>query len=180
MANRKGVLMNLLECEGQHLHAVLVRLVLREDVAEDLMQELFIKLMRSDGFFEAANRVGYAYRTAITLASNWRRSQQRRRDRADWPDDAPAANTSPLSQAIQTEQIERILDGLCYLPDVSREVVVMRYIQQKPYAEIGEQIGRDAHQARAICHKAVRQLRRRLVESHARVEEKRHDRSPGS
>ena len=37
-------LLTLLETTGRRLHVLLVRLTQREDVAEDLMQELFLKL----------------------------------------------------------------------------------------------------------------------------------------
>ena len=42
--------LSLLEAEGPRLYALLARITLREDVAEDLMQELFLKLNRSRPF----------------------------------------------------------------------------------------------------------------------------------
>jgi len=105
---------------------MLTRLVLREDAAEDLMRELFLKLRRSDGFLEARNPTAYAYRTAITLACNWRRGQQRARDRVARRGRVTEEEVTPLSHAIRAEEIQRILDAISHLPDLSREAVVMR------------------------------------------------------
>jgi hypothetical protein len=49
-------LLEFLESSGPGLHALLTRLTLREDAAEDLMQELFIRLSKSKAFEKARNR----------------------------------------------------------------------------------------------------------------------------
>src|SRR5262245_22798320 len=70
-----GVL-RLLEVHGAELHALLARLTLRAGVAEDLLQELFLKLRGSAGFVRADDRKAYAIRTAIHLAFDWRRRRR--------------------------------------------------------------------------------------------------------
>jgi len=64
-------LLAMLDRSGPHLHVLLTRLTLREDVAEELMQELFLKLSRSDGFRRAHDPVAYACRAATHLAFDW-------------------------------------------------------------------------------------------------------------
>ena len=44
MGDRQKELLELLETSGPHLMALLTKLTLREDVAEELMQDLFVKL----------------------------------------------------------------------------------------------------------------------------------------
>ena len=53
---------------GPRLHAILLRLTLRADVAEDLMQDLFCKLAENQRFATAASPVAYATRMATNLA----------------------------------------------------------------------------------------------------------------
>ena len=43
-------LLEMLESVGPRVHALFTKLTSRVDAAEDLLQELFIKLLRSDGF----------------------------------------------------------------------------------------------------------------------------------
>ena len=68
-------LLKLLDRQGPSLHAMLTRLTFREDVAEDLMQELFLKLAGSKGLDKVGNLAAYARTTAINLAFDWRRRE---------------------------------------------------------------------------------------------------------
>jgi DNA-directed RNA polymerase specialized sigma24 family protein len=77
LRSRQKELLELLDKSGADLYALLTRLTLREDVAEELMQELFIKLNHSRGIGNVANWNAYARRSAINLAFDWRRSQKR-------------------------------------------------------------------------------------------------------
>jgi len=76
LRSRQKELLELLDKSGADLYALLTRLTLREDVAEELMQELFIKLNNSRGIGKIANWNAYAHRAAINLAFDWRRSHK--------------------------------------------------------------------------------------------------------
>ena len=152
-------LLGFLETHGAELHALLTRLVLRADVAEDLLQDLFLKLQRADGFARAANRRAYAFRAAVHLAFDWRRARRPTQPLAAEP--AVAADT-PLDRLIDAEELERVLDAVAQLPDLGRQVVVLHYLQQQEYATIARQLGKTDHQVRALCSKALAQLRTAL------------------
>lgn len=49
---------------GERLYATLTRLTLRRAVADELMQELFLRLSQSDGFDAASDKAAYAWRAA--------------------------------------------------------------------------------------------------------------------
>ncbi len=68
-----------LEEQGARLHALLVRLTLRTDVADDLMQDLFCKLSHDARWLAARNPTAYAVRMATNLAFDHRRAQARLR-----------------------------------------------------------------------------------------------------
>jgi RNA polymerase sigma factor (sigma-70 family) len=152
----------LLETAGPRLHALLWRLTLRLDIAEDLMQELFINLDRSPGFIAADDPLAYARRAAVNLALNWRRSQSRRIDRSELSCQIPALNEPALAGLIQHEQVDRVLDAMAHLSDTMRQVVVLHYFQQEPYDAIASTMGKTEHQVRALCSKAIQQLRHAL------------------
>jgi DNA-directed RNA polymerase specialized sigma24 family protein len=50
---------------------------LREEVAEDLMQELFLKLSGPSAFQKADDPPAYAFRSAIHIAFDWRKNQSK-------------------------------------------------------------------------------------------------------
>jgi RNA polymerase sigma-70 factor (ECF subfamily) len=149
-------LLAILDAHGAELYALLTRLTLRSGVAEDLMQELFLRLQSADGFARAANRKAYVFRTAIHLAFDWRRARR--------PTQLlrmePASPAEPaLAHLIDVEEREQVLEALHYLSELGRQVVVLRYLQQHGYAQIAEQVDKTEHQVRGICYKALEQLR---------------------
>jgi RNA polymerase sigma factor (sigma-70 family) len=155
-------LLEFLESSGPGLHAMLTRLTLREDAAEDLMQELFIRLSKSKAFEKARNRQAYARRCAINLAFDWRqRSRPNHLPLAEVREQASSGG-SPLQRLIHREEMERILQAIGRLRGISRESFVMRYIQQESYEQIAQEMGRQPHQVRALCSKAMAQLRNAL------------------
>ncbi len=159
MQDRQKELLELLDKSGANLYALLTRLTLREDIAEELMQELFLKLSNSSRFDKARNRQAYARKAAINLAFDWRRSLKRNPLRLDQICEPASNDSSPLGKLVQTEELEEILNAIGQLNRSSREAFVMRYIQQEPYDYIAEQSGKTAHHVRALCSRALNRLR---------------------
>ena len=159
MRSRQKELLELLDKSGADLYALLTRLTLREDVAEELMQELFIKLNNSTSFGKIANWNAYARRSAINLAFDWRRSQKQTVLRLRQVAEPVSNDDSPLGKLIHSEEMQKTLDAVGKLKKSSREVLIMRYLQQESYDNIAEQLGKTSHQVRALCSRAIRNLR---------------------
>ncbi|MFQ6036815.1 MAG: RNA polymerase sigma factor, partial [Sedimentisphaerales bacterium] len=140
MRERQEELLELLDKSGASLYALLTRLTLREDVAEELMQELFIKLGNTKPN-RIANWAAYAHRAAINLAFDWRRRQKQAALSLDQIHEPASNYNSPLSKLINAEELQAILNAIAQLNKTSRQVLVMRYIQQQPYDDIAEQMG---------------------------------------
>ena len=163
MRSRQKELLDMLDKSGADLYALLTRLTLREDIAEELMQELFIKLNNSRGIGNVANWDAYARRAAINLAFDWRRSQKRTIMSMGQVSEPVSNDDSPLRKLIHSEELQETLDAVGQLKKSSREVLVMRYLQQESYDNIAEQLGKTSHQVRALCSRAIRNLRDVLI-----------------
>lgn len=159
-------LLDLLDGSGPYLHALLTRLSLSEHTAEDLMQELFIKLARSKHFHKADHPAAYAARAAINLAFDHRRRQKM--NPLPLPDQfsLPDHQSSPLHNLIQAEQLQQILDATAHLSPMLRDAFILRHVQQESYETIADQLQRSPHQARALCSRAIAQLRQILNNQH--------------
>jgi RNA polymerase sigma factor (sigma-70 family) len=166
LKTRHEELLELLDKSGAELFALLTRLTLREDIAEELMQELFIKLQSSRGFDKAASRQAYARRAAINLAFDWCRCHKRAISRLGRVGAQASNSQSPLAELIHSEELQETLDAMGRLKKTPREALVMRYIQQESYDAIAEQMGRTPHQVRAMCSRAVHDLRRIIGSNH--------------
>ncbi len=150
-------LLALLSTSGPQLHALLTRLTLRPDLAEELMQELFLKLSKSPAFHRAENPTAYAFRTAIHLAIDARKKQPKAF--AQLPVTLAAATIPPLELLVRTEQAEKLLAALAELSPHAREAAALHFIQQQSYEEAALFMGNTPQQVRGLCHDALRQLR---------------------
>lgn len=156
----KDGLQSLLDRDGARLFALLTRLTLRQDVAHDLFQQLFLQLAGSDGFRRAASPAAYAARTAVNLAFAWRRNRRAHESLETEPLDSLI---DPLNRLIDAEQIDQTLSMMQDLPDLTREAMVARFIEDLSYDDCAARMNKSAHQVRALCHAGVRQLRERLA-----------------
>lgn len=150
--------LDLLESIGPSLYGLLAKLTLRKDAAEELMQELFLKLVRSPGFEQVENKEGYAYRAAVRLAIDWRAAQRRQPGPLS-PEIEPSADPAILNQLADAEQVQRVLAVLERMDEPYRYAFVMRWIHEQPYEAIAPQLGKTPHQVRGLCHRALQQLR---------------------
>jgi RNA polymerase sigma-70 factor (ECF subfamily) len=152
----------LLAEHGGQLHALLFRLTLRNDVADDLLQELFCRLAKSVSFQLADNPAGFAYRTATNLAFDWRRAKKRDPTVDANNGELAAPAVSPLADLLRREELEQTLTVIGELPATNRDIIVLRYLQEQSYESIAAHFGKTTHQVRAIAHKAIKQLRKLL------------------
>jgi len=148
-----------LATHGPGLHRLLARLTLREDVAEDLLQELFLKLRDSAGFRRADHPAAYARRAAVHLAFDWHRRNDRRPPQAPLPEELPGQEPSGLDALVRREELGGVVRCLGELPEASRDCLVLHYLEQEPYEEIARALGKTPHQVRALCHKGIARLR---------------------
>jgi RNA polymerase sigma-70 factor (ECF subfamily) len=148
---------SLLDSHGDRLYRLLVRLTLREDVADDLFQDLVVKLAQARGFAAADNSYAYARTAAVNLVFNWIRS--RRRVQPIKGVDRPADDPPAWSQLVDAEEIQRMLDHIRDLRERDRLILVMRYFDEASYLEISQVIGGTPHGARSRCHRAIKRLR---------------------
>lgn len=153
----------MFDTSGARLHRLLARLTLSEDVVGDLLQELFIRLWSSKAFDRAKDPFAYAYRAAINLAFEWRRSRKKSSRFMEAEYLRKERSSSALGTMIQNEELEQVLDATMQLSDLARDVVVMHYIEQESYEEIGQRLGKKSQYMRALCNKAVVRLREILT-----------------
>jgi RNA polymerase sigma-70 factor (ECF subfamily) len=154
--------LQLLDKSGETFYRLLTRLTLREDIAEELMQELFIKLSNTNDLNDVENLDAYARRTAINLAYDWRRSNKRNSIGLDRLQEPASNDNSPLANMVRTEELEQVLDSIGKLNKSSRVILVMRYIEEQSTEDIAEQLQKTPHQVRALCSRAIGDLRDKL------------------
>jgi RNA polymerase sigma-70 factor (ECF subfamily) len=132
------------------LYATALRLTRNPADAEDLVQDTFVKALRfSDRFKAGTNLKAWLYTVLLNTWRNRRRDAARdtvdvdssRVEAAAAATDGPAALETPeqiLLRATVREDLQRALDAL---PEVFREAVWLRDVEEFTYAEIAEMLG---------------------------------------
>ena len=75
-----------------------------------------------------------------------------------------ADHSSPSQRAERNEQLLRLADALCGLPDDTREAVVLKHCQGWKLAEIADHLGRTPAAVATLLHRGLKQLRDLLQE----------------
>ncbi len=163
MNQRVQQLLAILESHGSRIHVLLTRLTMCESTAEDLLQELFLRLSKSESFGDAQNQTAYVIRTATNLAFEWRRKQQKSVRSESLSDDPVAPTSSPGDSLERCESRAEILRALDQLSELSRQVIVLHRLEEQSYESIAVQLQKTPHQVRAICSKAIAHLREILA-----------------
>ena len=132
------------------LYALALRLTRSPSDAEDLVQDTFVKALRfSDRFVPGTNLKAWLYTILHNTWRNRRRDASRdtveidstRVDEAAAAIDGPALLDTPeeiLMRATLREDLQAALDGV---PDMFREAVWLRDVEEFTYAEIAEMLG---------------------------------------
>ena len=132
------------------LYATALRLTRNKADAEDLVQDTFVKALRfEDRFAAGTNLKAWLYTILLNTWRNRRRDSARvpveidspRVDEAANAADGPSAMDTPeqiLLRATVREDLQVALDGL---PEVFREAVWLRDVEEFTYAEIAQMLG---------------------------------------
>lgn len=163
-------LLDLLDEFGRRLHVVLVKITLREEVAEELLQELFLKLRASSGFANASHPERYLFRTAIHLAFDWRKRHAREAAHTSPLENQADASPAASHEIEQREDLERVLQAVEQLPPDDRDLIVMRFLQGTSYEALASHFDTTPHRLRATCSRIIAGLREQLAASERKAE----------
>jgi len=136
------------------------------DVAEDLFQELFLRVFRAGSRYEPHQ----PFRVWLfTLARNLLRDRWRQLKRApEWDDsdaELPDPGSGPETLVGRQQEADRLRRALLQLPPALREVLVLSRYHGLSFAEIAQIVSCTAGAARVRAFRAMERLRQTLSES---------------
>jgi RNA polymerase sigma-70 factor (ECF subfamily) len=152
------------EAHNARLFNFLLRLSRRRDVAEDLVEETWLRLVSRCGRLREDTQVDrWLFTVARNLYYSYCRSRLVEASHAVdliglWPVPAP----SPLEETARNETDRRLLAALADLPAVSREVLLLVGVEGLTPAEAAEVCGLSPEALRQRLRRARVQLAQRL------------------
>ena len=125
---------------------VAYKFVGKHDEAEDLTQDIFLRVFKSlDTFDRRANFQTWLISVSRNLCIDHYRSVRKERETIDRDIDAnelspPSADQGPFAALEQRDRVELLRRALSALPRTLRTAVVMRDIQELSYQEIADRL----------------------------------------
>lgn len=133
--------------------------------AEDLTAKVFYRALSHIEKYEdkGVPFQAWLYRIAHNLVANFHRDKGRRKI---IPLDDYIAHTlrsdAPDRQAETSEQKERLMDAIQHLPAERQQLLILKFIEQKSNAEIGEIMERTEGAIKSLYHRTLLSLRDEL------------------
>jgi len=161
-----GDVERLLVSFAPRVYGLLLRMVGRPDVAEDLMQETLLRALRSQATYRPEGRFrAWIFRIAVNLARDWIRRRPRERsvplgDDSDetLPGVTPATDSPPDADTLGRERARHVEQALARLPNADREVLLMRYYGDLTFKAIAQATGQPLGTVLARAHRALKKL----------------------
>lgn len=133
--------------------------------AEDLTEKTFHKAL--DHIARYDNRgvpfSAWLYRIAHNLVANWHRDGARRQELPlDYQVHVSPARGRPEQLAEATEEREALLDAIQRLPSDRQQLIVLKFTDALPNAQIGDIMGRSEGAIKSLYHRTLIALREDL------------------
>jgi len=154
----------------------LFRMVGTQAIAEELAQEVFLRVYRARSSYRAEARfTTWLYRIATNLAVNYARDTRHERAAQtvylDSPDEATGAtpdvadNEPTVEQRlVRDERMAAIRRHVMALPERQRMAVLMHKYQEMDYREIGQVLKLSESATKSLLFRAYQTLREKLKE----------------
>lgn len=151
----------LIETQGKAIYSYLWRMLGDPLLAEDCLQEVFLRAFRAyDRLEEDANLRAWIYRIATNTALTTRgRAAKRKARTMDLCFDLPSPAANPLQQVIDRELLQAVTAAVESLPGKQRAAVMLRKYQECSYEEVAQVLGCNQATARAHVYQGLRKLR---------------------
>lgn len=168
----------LLERYRRPVYNFILRSVRQRDRAEELLQDVFLRVVQRSGDFKGQSKLStWLYTIARNLCIDHSRKMQFRRHKSlDAPtrgrdeegpslmDRVEGKELGAHREAIGNELRERIAHAIDQLPEEQREVFLMRQVSSLPFKEIADIVGVPENTVKSRMRYALERLQEALAE----------------
>jgi RNA polymerase sigma-70 factor (ECF subfamily) len=163
----------IVELYSDRLWALLTRFLGPRPQREDLVQEVFLRLVKSKDRYEPTARFStYLFRIAFNLAVNMgAKASERRTERLAQGENqtdplthmADAAAQEPFLDLERADTVRAVRAAIAALPEQQRMALVLAKYHDLPYDQIGEVLGTSEKAVKSLVHRARENLRAALA-----------------
>ncbi len=144
------------------LYGVVLRILKRRDLADEVLQEAYVRIWNNAGSFDAERASAITW--MVSIARN-RALDEVRKVRPssieELPEAAEVRDPQPLAseQLEQSEDQRRLQQCLEALDPQRRDIVKLAYLEGRSREELGQMFGAPAATIKTWLHRSLKQLR---------------------
>lgn len=147
------------------LFSYLYRLVRNKEEVEDILQNVFVKVFKNLDSFDPAKKFSpWIYRIAHNEAVNFLKRRSKKQF-ISWEDmanenksEARSEEKSPFDEWISKESGREVRKAMKALPAKYKEILEMRYFQEKSYQEISRAIRKPVNTVGTLLSRSKKKL----------------------
>ncbi len=173
-AGDEGAFDQLVEGYSGQIYALLTRFLGPASDREDLVQEIFLRVIRArDRYVPNARLSTWLYRITFNLCVNERqRGRGRstvsldtdRKDRERGPQEwADAAAGVPSDELERADVVQAVRTAIAALPDKQRMALILAKYEEMPYVEVAKALDSTEKAIKSMIHRARENLRATLA-----------------
>ncbi len=156
-------------------------MVRNREVAEDLVQEVYIKVLHSFETFEGkSSEKTWLYSVAKHVGIDWIRKQSRKKRKwegkeYEWSErEFEIKDQSPLPEEVllQKDEVQQVYRVLKTCTEDQQQVVLLRYVQSLSISETADILGWTESKVKTTQHRAIKTLQKNLEEVEETLEVK--------
>ena len=156
----------IVESYSAQIYALLTRFLGPRTNREDLVQEVFLRVIRARERYRADARFStWLFRIVFNIAVNetQRGGRTTTRDPAEDRDadagssdafeDVIASTPSPSSELERADVVRAVRDAIARLPETQRMALILAKYEELPYVEIGRVLGASEQAVKSLVHR---------------------------
>lgn len=165
----QNLIQEMFEIYGNRIYRLALRYTGDEGRAQDITQETFLRAFINLDRYDQNRPAGpWLFRIAANLCRNFLRDRR----------EVPTANAGeledsfepgPEEQFLQKEKVSELLIALQQLPEIYRDVLLLKHVGELSYAEIGATLGLELTLVKNRLYRGRIMLREALLREGDRV-----------
>ena len=148
----------LLDLYANRCYGYFYRLTGNRDVSDELLSELFVKLVEKIGTFKSGRFDGWLFKVASNVFHDYLRAKQRQKKLlAGWQKEAESETTETKNS--DNEMVDKLQMQLGRLDSDTRELIMLRYYSEASFKEIAKMRSEPIGTTLSKVHRGLEKLR---------------------
>ena len=149
----------LFERHHRHLYNFFLRQTGRPQTSEDLVQDVFYRMLRYRHTYRADGKfTTWMFSIAHNAKIDFYRKNKHKRGEMEFTDDVASQELNPEEASVLEDEKDVLMSALAALSDDKRQVLILSRFQNMKYEEIAEVMGCKVGTIKARVHWAMKDL----------------------